>query len=797
MIGLKPVWFARHLLRYQTIFGRRVVPAAVSSLPFTCGSDKVLAPKAQQKLARSKSKDSPVIEVWEGMTVRELSAAARSQPARLLSTINSGILASQSADLNSKIEDRSLLISLVHLLGYRPLFKSPLIESHIDKDAYPRPPCLPSECVARPPVVAILGHVDHGKTTLLDALRATRMVDQEYGGITQHLAAFTVSLASVAAHAGVKDLSASLSDSLSNHITFLDTPGHAAFSAIRARGAKVTDIIVLVVAADDGVMPQTVESIRFAKEAMTPIVVAINKIDKRGANIDNVIEGLATHGVVVEQLGGEVQAVEISALKQLNLSSLLEAIILQAEIMQLKSDPSGAAEAIVLESKMEHGTGKVATCLVTRGQLKKAPESGPLVAGETVCSPRMIFDDMGRNVNSVGPGYIARVAGWKDIPAAGSLVLELDSQSRANEVVRFRRNVRMQKKASADYAAYTARIAPYKAQYEAFLEERSKHSRGMWRMLTSKRPDLRLLLESDKNESPCLNLVIKADVHGSLEAIQALLSTCPSNLCSIEFGQIGVGPLTESDVENAAALGANILLFNVPALPNVVKLAKSKGVPVTEYNIIYRLAEDVRDMVNARLPPLVIEKVIGEAEVLALFWIREQRGGSKPVRVPVAGCRCLKGQLLAGMPNPRSFTESIDLDSVLATHYRVIRPTQSVAQSQSSGIPEVGDGSSQPLGDTLRKGTLLVSQARCRSLRHERTVVDSVRKGVECGISLIAPEVSPESSTTDVKNTSLGGETIENFFCDWQVGDIIQCYLLVNQPQRIEWEFETKSTDEE
>ncbi|KAA3676964.1 translation initiation factor IF-2 [Paragonimus westermani] len=217
-------------------------------------------------VVRKTSKQIPLIEVWEGITVKELARAARREPSRVLAALNSGMLTSRTASLDSRIEDRKLLVSLVNLMGLKPLFKSQIEHSLLDKDAYPRPPADPTDCVPRPPVVAVLGHVDHGKTTLLDALRASRMVDEEYGGITQHLAAFTVSLASVAKHAGITDVTGSLASSLSDSITFLDTPGHAAFSAIRARGASATDIVVLVVAADDGVMPQTVESIRFTKE---------------------------------------------------------------------------------------------------------------------------------------------------------------------------------------------------------------------------------------------------------------------------------------------------------------------------------------------------------------------------------------------------------------------------------------------------------------------------------------------------------------------------------------------------
>ncbi|KAA0194491.1 Translation initiation factor IF-2 mitochondrial, partial [Fasciolopsis buskii] len=643
----------------------------------------------------------------------------------------------------------------------------------------------PELCLPRPPVVAILGHVDHGKTTLLDALRSSRMVDEEYGGITQHLAAFSVSLAEVSKQAGISNVSGLAAD----RITFLDTPGHAAFSAIRARGARVTDIVILVVAADDGVMPQTVESIRFAKEAKTPIVVAINKIDKKGTDVGHVIEGLAAHGVVVERLGGDVQAVEISALKKLNLENLLEAVILQAELMQLRADPTGPAEGIVLEAKVESGTGKVATCLVTRGVLRKTPEGGPLVAGEASCSPRLMFDDMGRRVSAVQPGCVAKVAGWKELPIAGSTLLELDSPSRVAEVVRYRRQVRMQRKAVEDHEAYAARMAPYQAQYEEFLKERSKTSRVGWRNYEKNRPDLVSIMDSEKSNLPTLHLIIKADAHGSVEAIKKLLSTCPSDQCLLELGLVGVGPLTESEVEHAEALGATVLLFNVSPLPDVQELAKLKEVSLKQFNIIYRLAEEVREMMNALLPPRITEQIVGEAEILQLFQVRESRGTGKAVRTPVAGCRCTRGHLLAGQPSTKSSLYENIASNALATYYRVVRPKKQISSRittpTTSAKPQLNESQFGEDEDPLTAGTVLISRGTCRSLRHERTSVDSIRKGVECGLTLVVDELQ-DSKTSAVAD----GE--ETFFSGWQPGDIIQCYVLVPEPRTVQWQFETK-----
>ncbi|KAF6776999.1 hypothetical protein AHF37_04160 [Paragonimus kellicotti] len=778
-------------LELYSRLSQNAFPCLVLSRSLAASSNKSDLNRRNSYVVKKAPKQIPVVEVWEGITVKELARAARREPSRVLTSLNSGMLTSQTASFDSRIEDRKLLVSLVNLMGLKPLFKSQTEHSHPDRDAYPRPPANPTDCVPRPPVVAVLGHVDHGKTTLLDALRSSRMVDEEYGGITQHLAAFTVSLASVAKHAGITDVTGSLASSLSDSITFLDTPGHAAFSAIRARGASATDIVVLVVAADDGVMPQTVESIRFAKEGNTPLVVAINKIDKREADVGRVLNELAAHGVIVEQLGGEVQSIEISALKRINLHGLLEALCLQAELMQIRSDNTGAAEGIILEANMEHGTGKVATCLVTRGQLRRTPASGPLVANESICSPRILLNDRGQPVVSVGPGFIAKVAGWKELPPAGSILLELQSMARAAEVVRFRRNQRMQKKAGDDLKAYTTRMAPYQAQYNAFLEQRSKSSRSLWRKLSKNRPDLQSLILPTDDDMTSLPLLIKTDVHGSMEAIQTLLSTCPIDECSIEIIQCGVGPLTESEVDHAEALGAIVLLFNVSALPAAMSYAETKGVIIKRYNIIYRLAEDVREFINARLPPLIVEKVVGEAEILELFVVKEPRGGGKPLRVPVAGCRCTKGQLISGQSGSRLLSENASLGDVVATCYRVIRRNRtSPALHNPTDIALTGSHDTVGLQPD---DTIVVSQAICRSLRHEKTVVDSIRKGVECGLVLTTPEQPNEDAE---KRIRVSVDQSENFVSNWQVGDLIQCYVLVKEPRKVQWEFETKSTEQ-
>ncbi|KAH8853297.1 Translation initiation factor IF-2, mitochondrial [Schistosoma japonicum] len=666
-------------------------------------------------------------------------------------------------------------------MGFTPMFRRQVIHETVDCDAYPRPDCPPEKCEPRPPVVAVLGHVDHGKTTLLDALRSSRVVDEEFGGITQHLGAFTVSLSSIKHNAGY-----SVSNPISSSsITFLDTPGHAAFSGIRLRSAKATDIMLLVVAADDGVKPQTVEAIRYAKETDTPIVVAINKIDKRDVNVDNVVQGLATYEVLTEQLGGDIQAIPISALKRINLSGLLEAIILQAEIMQLRADHTGLAEGIVLESETLHGIGKTATCLITRGVLHKAPKSGPLIAGEAICTPRILLNDSGKPVDSVSPGFVARVAGWKDLPSAGDLVLELESIRRANEVQQYRRRVRIKDKTKEDRDAYDLRMSRHRECRDEFTQKRLNLPRKHWQKFRKEyNPTVHSFWEGSSDEL-CLPLVIKSDVQGSLEAIKTLLSTCPADQCQIEYCLTGIGPLTESEVEAAAAVKAFVLLFNIHALPEATNKAQQKCVQIQEFNIIYRLAEKVRELVNEKLPLISTEKIIGEAEILQLFATKESKSVVKSGRLPVAGCRCVKGHIFTNVTKIGSILTDLDIvGEPVDLFYRVIRP----AHHSSSLVNGYEQNQTINEHDFSHADNIIVSQADCYSLRHEKSVVDNIRKGVECGIVLVSPEVL---DTCD-KNQNA---TTKSFVSDWKVGDIIQCYVIINQKPSIDWDFETGNSE--
>jgi translation initiation factor IF-2 len=441
------------------------------------------------------------------------------------------------------------------------------------------------DLVSRPPVVTVMGHVDHGKTSLLDALRKTDVVAGEAGGITQHIGAYQVQLKS-----GQK-------------ITFLDTPGHAAFTQMRARGAKVTDIVILVVAADDGVMPQTVEAISHAKAAHVPIIVAVNKVDKGDANPTRVKTELLQHEIQVEDLGGETLSVDVSATKGTNLDKLEDAILLQAELLDLKANPKRTAEGAVIEAKLDKGRGPLATVLVQRGTLKTGDI---LVAGSEFGRVRLIINDRGENVDSAGPSMPVEVLGLSGVPEAGDEFVVVDSEARAREVT----------------------------EYRARKRREQRHA-------TTARQSLDQLLKSRKDgEKRFLPLVIKADVQGSVEAIQGALNKLGNDEVAVQVLQSGVGAITESDVILSHASGGAIIGFNVRANAQARDRAKRDGVEIRYYNIIYNVVDDMKAALSGMLAPETREKFLGNAEILEVFTI------SKVGKV--AGCRVTEGVVRRG-----------------------------------------------------------------------------------------------------------------------------------------------------
>ncbi len=441
--------------------------------------------------------------------------------------------------------------------------------------------------VARPPIVTIMGHVDHGKTSLLDAIRHADVVAGEAGGITQHIGAYQV-----VAPGG-------------EAITFIDTPGHAAFTAMRARGAKVTDIVILVVAADDGVMPQTIEAIRHAKAAGAPIIVAVNKIDKPEADPQRVMQELLQYDVQVEAFGGDTLAVEVSATKQINLDKLLEAIALQAELLDLVADPERGAEGTVIEARLDRGRGPVATVLVQRGTLSVGDL---VVAGSAWGRVRALINDKGQAVAEAPPSMPVEVLGFSGAPEAGDRVAVVESEARAREITEYRERMKREKAAARGPAVRTS------------LSD----------MMSN-------LKATGRKELP---VVVKGDVQGSVEAITAAVEKLGNEEVTARVIHGGVGGVTESDVTLAEASKAVILGFNVRAHKEARELAEQGGIEIRYYNIIYNLVDDVKAALSGMLSPTMRETMLGNAQILEIFHI--SKVGS------VAGCRVTDGIVQRG-----------------------------------------------------------------------------------------------------------------------------------------------------
>jgi translation initiation factor IF-2 len=452
------------------------------------------------------------------------------------------------------------------------------LEGHADID---------TDLVTRPPVVTIMGHVDHGKTSLLDALRATDVAAGEAGGITQHIGAYQVAMPG------------------GERITFIDTPGHEAFTAMRARGTSVTDIVILVVAADDGVMPQTIEAIRHAKAANVPIIVAINKMDKPDSDPNRVRQELLSYEIVVEQLGGETQDVPVSALKKTGLDKLTEAILLQAEILDLKSNPNRTAEGTVIESRLDRGRGPVGTVLVQRGTLR---QGDIVVAGSEWGRVRAMLDDKGKAMAEAGPSTPAEILGLSGAPSAGEPFVVVENEGRAREITEFRERRQRDKAAGAAVGA------------RGTLDQ--------------------MLARIQAGEQKEVAVLIKADVQGSAEAIQVVVTKLAHEEVKVRVLLAGVGQITESDIQLAKASSAVIIAFNVRATSQARELAQRESVDIRYFSIIYEVADDVEKLVKGKVAPKAREKFLGYAEVRKVFNITKTG--------KVAGCMITEGLVKRG-----------------------------------------------------------------------------------------------------------------------------------------------------
>jgi translation initiation factor IF-2 len=523
--------------------------------------------KRKQEKARQKAmgfghkpeKQSRDVQLPEAITVMELAnrmAERSADVVKALMKMGMMVTANQSIDA-----DTAELV--IEEFGHRAVRVTDAdVEQAIDtvKDR-------PEDLQPRPPIVTIMGHVDHGKTSLLDAIRKTNVVSGEAGGITQHIGAYQV-----------KTPNGQL-------VTFLDTPGHSAFTSMRARGAQVTDIVVLVVAADDGVMPQTIEAIAHAKAAKVPIIVAINKIDKYEADPNRVRTELLQHDIVVEQMSGEVQDVEVSAKTGKGLDNLLEAIALQAEILELRANPNRAASGAVIEAKLDAGRGPVATVLVQNGTLKKGDI---FVVGEQWGKVRALVNDKGQQVTQAGPSVPVEVLGLTGTPAAGDTLNVVDTEAQAREIAQYRENAAKDKRAAVG-AATTLEQLMAKAKADLSVAE--------------------------------LPVIVKADVQGSAEAIVQALEKVGNEEVRVRVLHYGVGAITDSDVGLAEASKAPIIGFNVRANATARASATQKGVEIRYYSIIYDLIEDIKKAASGLLKAEVREHFIGYAKILEVFKI--------------------------------------------------------------------------------------------------------------------------------------------------------------------------------
>jgi translation initiation factor IF-2 len=557
------------------------------------------------------------VEIPESIAVAELAqrmAIKGNEVVKVLFNMGAMVTINQVID-----QDTATLV--VEELGH---VAKPVSEAEVDEQLLAEESKITGEQVSRPPVVTIMGHVDHGKTSLLDYIRRTHVAEGEAGGITQHIGAYSV-------------------DTEKGKITFLDTPGHAAFTAMRARGAQATDIVILVVAADDGVMPQTIEAIQHAKAAEVPLVVAVNKIDRENADPDRVRNELSQHEVIPEAWGGEQLFVNVSAQTGDGVSELLDAILLQAELMDLKAVAEGPAHGLVIESSLEKGRGSVATLLVQQGMLK---QGDMIIAGEEYGRIRNMFDEKGASIKAAGPSTPAMVLGLSHTPSAGDDFLVVKNERKAREVAEFRKS--------------KTRDAKLALQQASKLED--------------------MFSQMADGQAESISVIIKSDVHGSAEALRDSLTKLSNEEVKVKVLSSGVGGITETDANLAAASNAVIIGFNVRADAAARSAIKESGVDVRYYSIIYEAIDDVKAALSGLLAPEIREQIVGLAEVKDVF--------SSPKFGDVAGCLVTEGYVKRDNP------------------IRVLRDN------------------------------VVIYEGELESLRRFKDDVNEVRSGTECGIGV-------------------------------------------------------------
>ncbi len=575
--------------------------------------------KKKRKTQDSESKVVDKVKIPEEIRVYEFAEKIGRPVSDLIKTLfNLGTMVTKNDFL-----DKDAIEILADEFGVEIETINPLEEFDYLSDYEKRAAEAGGEPIEKPPVITIMGHVDHGKTSLLDKIRSTKVADREAGGITQHVGAYTVT------RNGKK-------------ITFIDTPGHEAFTEMRARGAQATDIAVIVVAADDGVKPQTREAIDHAKAAGVPIIIAINKIDKPEANPDHVKSQLSEMGIVPADWGGEYDFVNVSAKTGEGIDDLLDTLLLQAEVMELKANPKAPAKAIVIESSLEKGKGPVANVIVQNGTLKK---SDIVVCGATYGKVRALINDSGKNVTEVGPGEPAAVVGLNEVPSAGDVMVSVENEKTAKE--------------------YAHKRAEYLRQ-----KELSKTTKVTLDELHS------MIAEGSLKTLP---VIIKADVQGSLEAIKGSLEKLKNEEVKVEIISAGVGGITESDV-TLASTSENCVIFgfNVRPTGSVKEKAKNLGVEIKTYNIIYDLIEDVKNLLSGLLSPIIREEALGQAEVREVFNI--------PKVGTIAGCLVTDGVINRGAKVRLIRDGVVIYESTISSLKRFKDDVREVAKGYECGI---------------------------------------------------------------------------------------------------------------
>jgi len=524
------------------------------------------------KTAKEAPKPRPVVNLREGATLKELAEKLKARPKDLGDKLKAKGLTLDVHDMIDEPLAAKIGKELNCILEIIPVEKEMRLQAESNK----------AEFVIRPPVVTIMGHVDHGKTTLLDAIRSSKLVDKESGGITQHIGAYRVFHNKRA-------------------ITFIDTPGHEAFTLLRARGAKVTDIVVLVVAADEGVMPQTREAINHAKAAGVPIIAAINKIDKPEANPDKVKQQLQKEGLLIEEWGGDVISVEVSAKEKKNIQELLEMILLLADVIEIKANPKVKAQGVVLEARLDAKKGPLATVVIQNGSLSVGET---FVSGTSYGKVRALNDEFGKTIKSAGPSVPVEILGFSDVPQAGDFFQAVNNQEEAKAIIGYR-------------LARAAKVEVKKPAHVTLDD---------------------LFKKIEDGEIKELPVIVKADVQGSVEVLMDLLPSLSTDKVKIRIIHAATGTITESDILLASTSNAIIIGYNVKPAPKIEEMAQKENVEIRAYKIIYQLTDDIKKALAGLLEPVIKETFLGRAQVRRIYRI--------PKVGVIAGCYVSDGKIV-------------------------------------------------------------------------------------------------------------------------------------------------------